>query len=351
MKSFPVLLVVCSIFWNSHQVVAARDTPRGGAKPVLPSGFLPKEGTEYHASGYPLVTVCEKDGAEMVFVPAETFISGINKDRKIEPETYLSEDWLGEWFDELFEETRPPFKQRRDVAERILRSQPEDFEDRDDLQELLQSLGVQAGDSDRHEEGGGRDKTEPGPLWLWVRPDSEATDLRILAWLVKGEQPPDELHEQLAAELGEMDDLLADDGRKFLETLQLRAAARQQELRTPDFLRKSILPATKRRCGACYIDRYEVTNARFKRFVDDTGHEQPTLMEPSSGRLGAPRKAGHPWTVKGFREPNKPVVCMEYDDALAYTRWAGKSLPTEDEWEYAARGTDGRLLPKHNFRS
>ena len=75
-----------------------------------------------------------------------------------------------------------------------------------------------------------------------------------------------------------------------------------------------------------YIDRYPVTNFQYKNFLDATGHREPALFN-------------HP----SWGQPMQPVVFIGWDDARAYARWAGKSLPTEAQWEKAGRGTDERL--------
>ncbi|BBB46997.1 hypothetical protein Pelsub_P0224 [Pelolinea submarina] len=82
-----------------------------------------------------------------------------------------------------------------------------------------------------------------------------------------------------------------------------------------------------------FIDLYPVTNADYKKFVDATGH-----TEPASWRKGT-------WPEG---KENHPVVEVNWESASAYAAWAGKRLPTNEEWEKAARGTDGRTWPWGN---
>ena len=90
---------------------------------------------------------------------------------------------------------------------------------------------------------------------------------------------------------------------------------------------------------AFHIDRTPVTNARFKAFLDDSGWKP---RDPHNflrhWRDGAPLRG----------DMNKPVVWVALEDARAYAAWAGKRLPREWEWQYAAQGTDGRRYPWGN---
>lgn len=82
---------------------------------------------------------------------------------------------------------------------------------------------------------------------------------------------------------------------------------------------------------AYYIDKYEVTNEQYKKFVDETGYRMPRC-----------------WNDARFNRPNQPIVGISWEDAVAYATWVGKRLPTEAEWEKAARGADRRLWPWGN---
>jgi formylglycine-generating enzyme required for sulfatase activity len=83
-----------------------------------------------------------------------------------------------------------------------------------------------------------------------------------------------------------------------------------------------------------YLDGYwiyktEVTVGQYKKFCAATGHAMPNLAD-------------------GFSDDDHPIVDVSWNDAQAYCAWAGVKLPTEAQWEKAARGTDGRIYPWGN---
>ncbi|HNW37073.1 MAG TPA: SUMF1/EgtB/PvdO family nonheme iron enzyme, partial [Candidatus Ozemobacteraceae bacterium] len=119
-------------------------------------------------------------------------------------------------------------------------------------------------------------------------------------------------------------------------------------------------PLRKIKNPGFWIDRYEVTCAEYQRFIDAVkrdGHKWCHAAEPAQ-KDHIPYHT-YTWALRfswlGGRPPagmeECPVVLVDWFDAYAYASWAGKRLPTEDEWEIAAGGGDGREYPwGSNFR-
>lgn len=115
------------------------------------------------------------------------------------------------------------------------------------------------------------------------------------------------------------------------------------------------LPQHRVFLNAYYIDRFEVTNQSFAHFVQQTGYRTTAEQEGYGYTYGEQifdTVEGANWQNPNGSgrslEPLHPVVMVSWHDADAYCRWADKRLPTEAEWEKAARSTDGRLYPWGN---
>jgi len=111
-------------------------------------------------------------------------------------------------------------------------------------------------------------------------------------------------------------------------------------------------PAQQKRVTlkAFYIDRNEVTNAQYAKFLADVEKKGAAAWrhpdQPLTKKTHVPDLWSHP--DLGQAKANHPVVGVDWFDAYAYAKWADKRLPTEAEWERAARGTDARVYPWGN---
>lgn len=98
------------------------------------------------------------------------------------------------------------------------------------------------------------------------------------------------------------------------------------------------------------IDVYPVTNGQFEQFIKAGGYRNQDYWSPEGKNWLSTERVGEPkyWKDDKWNQPEHPVVGVSYFEAKAYANWAGKRLPTEKEWERAARGTEGLNYPWGN---
>ena len=330
-------LVTASIAWGFLLVGPSIAQSTGVAKqpaPMkkLPKGFAPAKGTAMHASGYPMEIRCKKDGSIMVFVPAGGFVSG------------LTDAQVNKLVKMLGTETgTAPASQPVATIEvsglkelksgKILTKEDLHNIDKEDMQHQLSLLIL----ADMQAAGKQIPQKE---LDRWRREGRTLAALLSLPSVQKftGLTP------QTVKEVVKM---LA---QTPAQTPAEAARARLEETRKR--LRQSFPAGKKVRLGPFYIDKYEVTNAQYRKFFEQTNDRErrPGIWYGPTYNLGGPK---NPKFYDLWKDPKRsadaqPVTCVGKKDAFAYAGWAGKRLPWRDEWRRAALGGGKRLFPWGN---
>lgn len=96
-----------------------------------------------------------------------------------------------------------------------------------------------------------------------------------------------------------------------------------------------------------WIDAYEVTNAAYQQFIDAGGYTTRDYWSEAGWSWKGSRTTPDDCGSK-YNDPQQPRVCVTWYEAEAYAKWRGGRLPTEAEWEYAARGPDALIYPWGN---
>ncbi|RPJ58582.1 MAG: hypothetical protein EHM23_17120 [Acidobacteria bacterium] len=97
-----------------------------------------------------------------------------------------------------------------------------------------------------------------------------------------------------------------------------------------------------------WIDKYEVTQKAFQAFVESGGYHDRAYWSEAGWEWLRRQSVGRLPRLCGMNGSDKPAVCVTWFEAEAYARWRGARLPTEAEWEYAARGPKSLLYPWGN---
>jgi len=154
--------------------------------------------------------------------------------------------------------------------------------------------------------------------WLQIAPQAHAERGKMLSLLAKAQAPTEVKYEWLPVAAGEFE-MGAEGGLAEIDEG----------------------PKHKVMLDTFLIGKYEVTNKQYYTFVRATGHRTPeNCCDPKYTVW----KGNMP--LEGTAE--EPVINVSWDDAAAFCKWVGGRLPTEAEWEKAAKGTDGRIYPWGN---
>ena len=136
-------------------------------------------------------------------------------------------------------------------------------------------------------------------------------------------------------------------GSKYKQTIEYYNLCKKLDKRCKVWWFRDERPERNIFVGSFWIDKFEVTNEKYLEFVKATGH-RPALDDTCTSD---PCKEGNLWRGNSFANSIKkqPVIQVSWYDADAFCKWRGGRLPTEAEWEKAARGTTGFIYPWGNF--
>jgi len=293
----------------------------------LPPGFVAVEGSGIHSSGRLLEIRCLKDDSVMVFVPGGEFHSGLTKEQIKElAELICHYKNRFEEYEEALKKWNESKKTMVQTIKEVKNSKILSDEELRDVEKLTYEQQLSIHYIVKLESEGL--EIPPQDLKRWRKSNKS---LKVLLTIPA-------IQKTMGTELRSEADI-------DMIIKELTEEPKDPVRMTIEELTEYMRPYQKVTLDPFYIDKYEVTNRRYHRFMAEVKNESHLPQIVFTMFNGEKKMVYDLWKDKKRNQDDWPISCVSATDAVAYAQWAGKSIPTRRQWERAATGDGNRLFP------